>query len=90
MFRLATPPDISERLCFVTLQNGYLLLIHPFMTEKQRQRLIAVAQSRIHFYETLLSNHIAEMYQEDIDRYLGLLAKAYEQVRTLEQETGEE
>ena len=30
------------------------------------------------------------MYPEDIDRYLSLLAKAYEQLRTLERETGEE
>jgi hypothetical protein len=27
------------------------------------------------------------MYQEDIDRYLILLAKAYQQLRTLENET---
>ena len=60
------------------------------MTELQRLRLIAIAKSRISFYETLLNDHIHEMYQEDIDRYLILLAKSYEQLRTLERETGEE
>ena len=51
---------------------------------------MATARSRINFYETLLNNHMNEMYQEDIDRYLSLLAKAYQQLRTLEQETDEE
>jgi hypothetical protein len=31
-----------------------------------------------------------EMYQEDINRYLILLAKSYEQLRMLEHETGPE
>ena len=60
------------------------------MTDEQKRRLIATARSRINFYETLLNNHIDEMYQEDIDRYLSLLAKAYEQLRTLEREAGGE
>lgn len=60
------------------------------MTEQQRLRLMTVAKSRINFYETLLTNHINEMYQEDVDRYLGLLAKSYEQLRTLESEAGKE
>ena len=60
------------------------------MIDEQKRRLMATARSRINFYETLLNNHMNEMYQEDIDRYLSLLAKAYQQLRTLEQETDEE
>lgn len=54
-----------------------------------RQKLIAVAKARIAFYEDLLDNHKQEMYQEDIDKYLILLAKAYRQLRQLESESDE-
>lgn len=51
-----------------------------------KQKLITVAKARIAFYEDLLNNHIHEMYQEDVDRFLALLSKAYIQLRTLEKE----
>lgn len=54
-----------------------------------KQRLIKVAKARIAFYENLLKNHAEEMYQEDVDRYLLLLSKAYFQLRTLESESDE-
>lgn len=54
-----------------------------------RQKLIDVAKARIVFYEELLKHHIGEMYQEDVDRYLLLLAKAYKQLRALESESDE-
>lgn len=54
-----------------------------------KQRLIDVAKARIAFYENLLKNHMEEMHQEDVDRYLILLSKAYRQLRTLESEADE-
>ena len=42
-----------------------------------KQVLITVAKARIAFYEALLNNHQEEMYEEDINRHLSELAKAY-------------
>ncbi len=56
------------------------------MTKETKLYLINVAKARTHQIEHLLENYQDEMYQEDIDAYLNELAKAYNQLRTLQRE----
>ena len=49
-----------------------------------RKKLIISTKARIAFNENLLNNHIEEMYQEDVDRYLILLSNDYQLLRYLE------
>ena len=55
-----------------------------------RKKVIESLKARIAFYENLLNNHIEEMYQEDVDRYLLLLAQLYNDLRSLEREQDNE
>ena len=56
------------------------------MTKETKLYLIKIAEARIQQIEQLLKNYQEDMYQEDIDAYLNELAKAYSQLRTLEEE----